>query len=299
MAETWKEMAARQKREREEAESIRLRHREEISGKLESLRIGDPELPCQRCLNNLHQEEYIWRIRRRNIRDLRNPHEPGVITLSFEGKEFRFECPLANSRDCPSNSRLMKLLLEHSGIGKHYWQVDESKIQLLDAINVYLNALPDNITAGQGLIISGPPGVGKTSILSYVYQCCEWSRLLTDNRYYVRYEFVPNLFNALTRADTDADCYERPDLLLLDDFGREYQNDFAMSRFEALIEHRYANGKPVIVTTNLSSKRLAENDRWERIIDRWRECCQLLQISGESMRKPAVQDDDRAPGGND
>jgi len=300
MNESWEKLMARREREREEEENIRLRHREEISEKLASLKIGDPELPCQECRDNLYQDELIWQARGKSG-NLHHSRQLGVINLIFEGKELPCDCPLVDTRDCPVNRRLMFVQMERSGIGKHYWRVDKSKFQAdaRCAITTYLDELFDNADSGRGLIISGPPGVGKTSILSYIYQHCVWSNLLVHSRYSIRYEFMPKLFNALTRADVDMSQYERPDILLLDDFGREYQNDFAMSRFEALVEHRYANGKTVIVTTNLSRERLAHTDKWERIVDRWRETCDLLQIGGESMRKSARHGDDKSPGGND
>ena len=300
MGESLEQRITRQKREREEAENIRLRHHGEISQRLASFRIGDPELPCHECRSSLYQDELVWQARGKSG-NLQNSRQLGMIKLVFEGKEFLFDCPLAATRDCEVNRRLMLLHMERSGIGKHYWRVDESKFQpdVRVAVTAYLDALFDNINSGRGLIVSGPPGVGKTSILSHIYQHCMWSKLLMDIRYSIRYEFMPKLFDALTRADVDMGCYEKPDILLLDDFGREYQNDFAMSRFEALVEHRYANAKSVVITTNLSRERLAHTDKWERIVDRWRETCDLLQVGGESMRKSARHDGDRTPGGDE
>ncbi len=167
-----------------------------------------------------------------------------------------------------------------SGIRKRYHQVDPSRLQLKETIDAYLDDLDANLERGSGLVIVGPPGVGKTFTLSYLYQRLWWGH---RQRLRTKYVFSPTLFRKIHDKD-DISEYEKADMLLLDDFGREYRADWLFSRFEELVEAKYANMQPMIITANLTVEQMEDNTIG-RIIDRWREGGRLLQISGESMRR--------------
>jgi DNA replication protein DnaC len=96
----------------------------------------------------------------------------------------------------------------------------------------------------------------------------------------ISYYFMPELFNKLHFGEEVTP--ER--FILFDDWGREYSEPFALSRFEILIETLYARESSLVITTNLTKNEFIERPGWARITDRVREICSIIEIPGQSMR---------------
>lgn len=71
-------------------------------------------------------------------------------------------------------------------------------------------------------------------------------------------------------------------LLILDDLGTERQTEFATEQLDLIVDYRYINRKPLIVTSNLALDELPP-----RIADRLGEglLIHLKEVKGESYRK--------------
>ena len=194
-------------------------------------------------------------------------------------------CPL-DGPDCPFHKQR---LLGPLGIGEHYHSATIESIPLAglpdpdeeprSIVRSYTDSIDANISAGRGLYIQGGVGTGKTSIITLVAYAA------ASAGHSVAYWYAGELFNRLHRDDQEAiaaayDC----DLLLLDDFGVQYAIDWTVTRFDALVEYRYAHQKAMCVTTNASSAELENSDRWRRVYDRWKEMCDGISAGKESMR---------------
>ncbi len=170
---------------------------------------------------------------------------------------------------------------EGAGLPPRYQHPDATRIRNSDPILAYISDLLDNVASGQGVLLSGAVGVGKTMALAFIAVSAQG--ILQPHS--VRFMFAPALFDLLHR---DADAVERLsrlDLLLIDDFGREYRgSEWAATRFEALVEARYASYKATCASTNLSPAELAETHAAARVIDRWRQTCTAITIPGSSQR---------------
>lgn len=139
------------------------------------------------------------------------------------------------------------------------------------------------------LTLLGKPGVGKTHLAIAVG--IEWMAQGKSCLYYQ----VESLLDALRdgyklweRGDSDgyhsiiAFTYNAQ-LLILDDLGAEKQTDWARAKLDQIIDYRYINQKPLIVTSNLTKSEFPE-----RIADRLTEG-KIIHIKGESYRsKKAV-----------
>jgi DNA replication protein DnaC len=68
-------------------------------------------------------------------------------------------------------------------------------------------------------------------------------------------------------------------LLILDDLGAQDEKVWATTKLDQIINSRYLNGKPLLVTTNMALDKLPE-----RIADRLSEGM-LIHLTGESYRK--------------
>lgn len=191
--------------------------------------------------------------------------------------------------------------MEKSRIGKKYWSVIQERIIPLKIVNGYIESLGENIRDGKGMILSGGIGIGKTTILSYIAQKArlfgsyvgtkndddKFEPLMWEGKYKIRFRSVSMIFSLIFgKKEIELSDLETCDLLLLDDFGREYSAEFPVSIFEDFIESRYANMRATCVTTNLSIKQLRGLEKYARIIDRFAEddLFQFVEIAGESQR---------------
>ncbi len=187
-------------------------------------------------------------------------------------------CPL-DGPDCPFHKQR---LLGPLGIGERYQSASLEKIPSEGArtfVHTYIDSIGANISAGKGLYVQGGVGTGKTSILALVAYAA------ASAGHSVVYWYAGELFNRLHRDDQEAMAAARHcDLLLLDDFGTQYAIDWTVTRFDSLIEYRYAHRKAMCVTTNASSEELENSDAWRRVYDRWKEMCEGISAGRKSMR---------------
>ena len=110
--------------------------------------------------------------------------------------------------------------------------------------------------ADNSILLVGGTGLGKTHLTTAV------ARKLIDRGYDVVYECAQNIF-----SDFDKDRFidrfggEEPvsykyldcDLLIIDDLGAEMVSAFSVSCLYNIINTRLNKGKPIIISTNLSS----------------------------------------------
>jgi DNA replication protein DnaC len=75
-------------------------------------------------------------------------------------------------------------------------------------------------------------------------------------------------------------------LLLVDDWGAGYEAAGAVAGFSRLIEDRYAHRRATCISTNMSAADLDAAPEWERVRDRLRERCILVQLTGGTRRRP-------------
>jgi DNA replication protein DnaC len=147
--------------------------------------------------------------------------------------------------------------------------------------------------AKNGLFIAGECGVGKSHIAFATANelienekrviCTSMIDLLADLR--------GNFQNSVTEVDTLAK-YTNCELLIIDDLGKEKPTEWALQMIYSIVDHRYNELKPIIVTTNYTATDLIkrftvsnDNATASAIIDRLYEMCQYLPLRGESFRK--------------
>ena len=135
------------------------------------------------------------------------------------------------------------------------------------------------------LLFSGGTGLGKTFLSACI------ARTVADRGFSVMYESAGHLFSKLERAkfgsDEDArretEKYGICDLLIIDDLGTEMGGQFTNSALYTLINDRILNGKPTIVSTNLTSEEL-EKRYSSAIASRLRGNYRRVAFIGEDIR---------------
>ena len=139
----------------------------------------------------------------------------------------------------------------------------------------------DNI----GLLLWGNVGTGKT-----FFAACIANYLIDRGVPVLMTNFI-RLSNALMDIDGNRNGYikslDRYKLLIIDDLGVERQSDYMLEQVYNIIDSRYKNGQPLIVTTNLplSEIKNPSDIKYSRIYSRLIEMCVPIKFEGPDRRK--------------
>ena len=143
----------------------------------------------------------------------------------------------------------------------------------------------------KGLFLYGMTGCGKTFLAAIIAQ-----ELLKEGKSVV-FGDVPSLLDTLKGTfdkNSDAtieelmDELQKVDVLVLDDIGTEYPTDWAAERLYMVVNNRYNAGKPIIVTSNYSPRKLSErfksNITGARIVSRLCQMCAVAENQEKDFR---------------
>lgn len=173
------------------------------------------------------------------------------------------------------------------------WQhgMDQQK-SVWDKVRDYVSHFELALENGRSMVLAGGPGTGKTHIL------CAVLAFLADKGAVARYTTMADLlarfkdtFNR-SSGETERQVMESlvsPDMLGIDEVGKETGTGYDASQFFQVLNKRYAARKPIVLATNLGIRALTE---WlgEAAIDRLREGGGLFLgfdwASQRSRRKP-------------
>lgn len=174
----------------------------------------------------------------------------------------------------------------------------------IDAIGIprhYQGATPDpsmaaDVVANGGLFITGNVGSGKT------YAACAMLLAMYDTPgrpHSARYVYVPNLTRRIRSTFGDGSVteedvmreYETCGLLVLDDLGKGKQTEWLLEKLVQLVENRYSEDRPIVVTTQYDwaelGARMSESgdqDTTEAILSRLSEMCRTVRFDGPDRR---------------
>ncbi len=155
-----------------------------------------------------------------------------------------------------------------------------------EVIKNYAIHFKDAQKTGSGLVLAGNVGRMKTTLAAAVCNQLLWAGFSVF--------FVPMaellqmmLSYGKRQSGIELDNLQRRvrdvDLLILDDVGAEYKNDWVIQSFDAMVSNRYNNLKPILITTNLSMTGIGKLYQM-RIFDRLKQCNLLLSFDGKSLR---------------
>lgn len=147
---------------------------------------------------------------------------------------------------------------------------------------------------GDGLYIEGTNGTGKTHLAAAIALqligegvpviCKTSTDLLLDIR--------KSFDTAGVREHEILGVYKRVDLLIIDDLGKEQCSDWSMSTLYAILNDRYEDMKPTIITTNYNNGDLIkaltpngkDNSKIVAIISRLRETSTVMTMAWADIR---------------
>lgn len=142
----------------------------------------------------------------------------------------------------------------------------------------------------KGLILMGGPGNGKTSLAIAILR---HTAQRTQGRYGVRFWNVPaglaQLRQSIETPDPQADSilsltYNR--LLVLDDVGKQKTSEWVSEQFYLLLNTLCAQGKQLLITTNLTPARLHQGLD-PALASRLTKLCHQVALKGTDRRLQA------------
>lgn len=192
----------------------------------------------------------------------------------------------------------LEKLRSHSLMGKQFesctfenFEIDSENKGMYKLGKNYCKSWQEMKKKNMGLLLYGPPGTGKT-FLAF----CIANELLNNTVPVVAISSI-GLLNKIKETyrnfgrEGEAEIInnlKNASLLILDDLGAENNTDWAKEKIYEIIDSRYRDKKPCIVTTNLTREGLKQKltgaDGVSRTYDRIIEMCTPVQVIGKSRR---------------
>lgn len=154
----------------------------------------------------------------------------------------------------------------------------------------------------QGLYLCGPVGTGKTHAAwrAVSIWCAEtgvrprhgsWAEEYLGGGWRsptVVFARMTDLLDDFRPGDHDPvrrvrDC-QNAGLLVIDDLGAEKPSEWTQERLYSVIDHRYANSLPLLVTGNVPPRTIAEQTG-DRVASRLAEMCTVVTMKGPDRRR--------------
>lgn len=147
---------------------------------------------------------------------------------------------------------------------------------------------------GQGLVFIGEFGTGKTHLAAAI------ANYLIQRKVPVVFGTLAGLLREVKKTyDEDSivsteqieNRLKKVDLLIIDDLGKEKVTDWVLEKFYEIVNFRYENYMPFVITTNLTLKEIKQKFDNQHgyiggaITSRLIEMCRVVKTEGEDYRK--------------
>ena len=135
---------------------------------------------------------------------------------------------------------------------------------------------------GRGLCIIGTPGTGKTHLAIAA------ARQISENyRRTVRFvtwnDLLQQIRESFQTREPVYEKYKTADLLVIDDWGKTKDSEWTAEIVFGLINYRYENMLPTILTSNNTYEELTKR-MGEAVMSRISETCDIIQMRGSNYR---------------
>ena len=262
-------------------------------------------IECEYCKNKLYRKTIEWNLygtkrvmkldyERCNCKDAQkywNEYDMKKLQMFEEEKKLRKMQEFANKVDkIIKNSKMSKRNLNYKFDN---FEVNSNNKKVYQSLKNYSEKLVNEVER-KGLILVGNNGVGKTHL------ACSIANELIKNGIPIIYGTLINLLAELKNTYDVYNnisemkiikLYEKVDLLIIDDLGKEKPSEWGLEKLFTIINSRYENNLPVIITTNYDQNSLidrlsinGEIETAKSIISRLYEMCYLVKIEDRDHR---------------
>ena len=182
--------------------------------------------------------------------------------------------------------RLKANALQDKALLGYTFDRDDGKNPVMKYASRYVEHWPEMKERGQGLLLWGGVGTGKTVAAACI------AHALTEQSVPVLMTNFSKILNSLSGMfSEDRNKYLASfcefSLLIIDDLGIERNSEYALEQVYNIVDSRYLSRLPFIVTTNLpladlqAPKDLAHAHIYDRVLER----CTPICFSGKNYRK--------------
>lgn len=171
------------------------------------------------------------------------------------------------------------------------WNSSGGRDEMLAIAEDYARRWPEMETQGLGLFIHGSPGSGKTHLVAALG--LHLMRLGVSVAFWPMQELLDRLRATYGGASVESEHeiltgLERSQLLIIDDVAATKTTEWAEGLFYSVVDKRYRQKKPLIVTTNVTPQKLRET-LGERTASRLDEICLPICNSLSDYRRKIAQ----------
>ena len=109
-----------------------------------------------------------------------------------------------------------------------------------------------------GLIITGKSGVGKTHLAGAIAnRLIETDKIVLMGRLTTLLDMIKETFRDNTKSENELiELYSNVDMIIIDDLGTERISSWALEKLYTIIQNRFENGLPIIITTRFDKNGL-------------------------------------------
>ena len=201
------------------------------------------------------------------------------------------------------NLKQIDKLFQNNNLGKRQlnstfenYKITNKNKKAYENAKKYANKLINGET-DKGLFITGTYGVGKT----YLASCIANETIKNKNT--VVFGTLIQLLDYIKDTYKDSDMsdkeylnlYSSVDLLIIDDLGKEKPTEWVLEKLFLIVNNRYNNYLPIVITTNYNRNQLRErlcvNKNYsmvDSIISRLYEMCGGIEIKDEDHRMSKI-----------
>ena len=175
-----------------------------------------------------------------------------------------------------------------------YEETPENKLALALA-KKYTRKFAEYFRRGYGIYFEGTKGTGKTHLAVAI--ALQLIREGVPVVFRTSIDLLAELRETYDRRSGHDEkkiiqAYATVDLLIIDDLGKERPSEWTVDRLFAIINERYENMKPIIITTNYNQSELikrltppgGDSKTAEAIISRLKECTGAVTMMGQDWR---------------
>lgn len=158
----------------------------------------------------------------------------------------------------------------------------------------YADTFKERYDKGDGLYIEGTNGTGKTHLAAAIalQLIGEGVPVICKTSTDLLLDIKKTFENGEATESAVLDIYKTTDLLVIDDLGKEQCSDWSMSTLYSILNARYEDMKPTIITTNYGAEDLVraltpkgyDNTKIVAIISRLKETSTVITMAWSDCR---------------
>lgn len=232
-----------------------------------------------------------------------------IVSLGYpeDYTDLKYTCPDCSDSGFVDGVRMCRCLkeliikgrIEASAMGRlieqqsfenfdlNYYSYDKKIHERMTAILAMAKNYVKNFAKRkENLLLIGPTGTGKTHISTAIASelIHEGYDVIYDSTQNILADFEADRFrNSYGREENKADKYLDCTLLIMDDLGTEFGNQFTLSALYNLLNARQNKGLATVISTNLSPEELARKYE-DRIYSRIFGTAKILPFEGKDRR---------------